>query len=94
MKALWNKIKNWMNTNNHLLWVSIIALVVLGLLGMYFIGPYYAARIGFGPNIFFNKVYYSMFIPLIRSTKSSSPPFHLPKNWLTITGRNNIKNSF
>ena len=55
MKALWNKTKNWLNTNNHLLWVSIIALVVLGLLGMYFIGPYYAARIGFGPNIFFNK---------------------------------------
>ena len=55
MKALWNKIKNWMNTNNHLLWVSIIALVVLGLLGMYFVGPYEAARHHFEPNIFFNK---------------------------------------
>lgn len=55
MKALWNKIKNWMNTNNHLLWVSIIALVVLGLLGMYFVGPYEAARLHFEPNIFFNK---------------------------------------
>jgi len=55
MKALWNKIKNWMNTNNHLLWVSIIALVVLGLLGLYFVGPYEAARHHFEPNIFFNK---------------------------------------
>ena len=49
------KIKNWLNTNNHLLWVSIIALVVLGLLGMYFVGPYEAARRNFEPNIFFNK---------------------------------------
>lgn len=55
MKALWNKIKNWMNTNNHLLWVSIIALVALGLFGVYFIGPYEAARHHFEPNIFFNK---------------------------------------
>ena len=43
------------NTKNHLLWVSIIALVVLGLLGMYFVGPYEAARHHFEPNIFFNK---------------------------------------
>lgn len=49
------KIKNWLNTNNHLLWVPIIALVALGLLGMYFIGPYQAARVNFEPNIFFNK---------------------------------------
>lgn len=55
MKALWNKTKTWLNTNNHLLWVSIIALVVLGLLEMYFIGPYQAARVNFEPNIFFNK---------------------------------------
>lgn len=55
MKVLWNKIKNWMNTNNHLLWGSIIALVVLGLLGMYFVGSYDAARHHFEPNIFFNK---------------------------------------
>ena len=53
------KIKNWLNTNNHLLWVSIIALVVLGLLGMYCIGPYEISRTGwgkyFGPNYFFNR---------------------------------------
>ncbi len=49
------KMKNWLNTNNHLLWVSIIALVVLGLLGMCFVGPYEAARRNFEPNIFFNK---------------------------------------
>lgn len=55
MKALWNKIKNWMNTNYHLLWVSIIALLALGLMGMYFIGPYEATRLNMEPDIFFNK---------------------------------------
>lgn len=40
MKALWNKTKTWLKTNNHLLWVSIIALIVIGLMVAYFIGPY------------------------------------------------------
>ncbi len=57
MKALWNKIKTWMNTDNHLLWVSIISLIALGLMGTYFIGPYEAARIYFYDNIFFDKLW-------------------------------------
>jgi cell division protein FtsW (lipid II flippase) len=59
MKALWNKIKNWMNTDNHLLWVSIIALIGLGLCGMFFIGPYEMGRYHmtqwWSKNMFFDK---------------------------------------
>ena len=59
MKALWNKTKNWLNTNNHLLWVSIIALIMIGLVATYFIGPYELARHDwgqhFGSHYFFNK---------------------------------------
>ena len=55
MKALLNKTKTWLNTNNHLLWTSIIALIVIGLMGVYFIGPYQATMSKFEPNIFFNK---------------------------------------
>ncbi len=55
MKALWDKIKNWLNTNNHLIWIATIALIALGLLGVYFIGPYQATRLKLGPDIFFNK---------------------------------------
>lgn len=59
MKALWNKTKNWLNTNNHLLWVSIIALIVMGFVSTYFIGPYEIARHDWsrhlGSTYFFNK---------------------------------------
>ena len=55
MKALWNKTKTWLNTNNHLLWTSIIVLIAVGLMGVYFIGPYQATRLHFEPNLFFNK---------------------------------------
>lgn len=53
------QIKNWLKTDNHLLWTSIMALIVLGLVGMYFVGPYELARTNlgkwFGPHFFFNK---------------------------------------
>ena len=55
MKAIWNKVKTWMNTGNHLLWVSTMALIALGLIGMFFIGPYEAARLNMATDIFFNK---------------------------------------
>lgn len=55
MKTLWNKTKTWLNTNNHLLWTSIIALIVVGLISVYFIGPYQAARMYYPDNIFFYK---------------------------------------
>lgn len=55
MKALWNKFTNWLNTGNHLLWVSIIALMVIGLFSVYFVGAYDSTRLGFEPSFLFNK---------------------------------------
>ena len=52
---LLQKIKNWLNTGNHLLWSSIIALMVIGLTSVYFIGAYESTRIGFEPSFLFNK---------------------------------------
>lgn len=52
---MWNKIKNWLNINNRLLWISIIALVLLGLCGMYFVGPYESARFYLDEHFFFRK---------------------------------------
>ena len=34
---MFQKIKNWLNTNNHLLWVSIPALMIIGLISVYFV---------------------------------------------------------
>lgn len=69
MRALWNKTKKWLNTNNHLLWASIIALIVLGLIGVYFIGPYEMARGGWekawGTNSLFNRFWKTMLIGII-----------------------------
>lgn len=52
---MFQKIKNWLNTNNHLLWVSIPALMVIGLISTYFIGAYESARFGYNPEFLFNK---------------------------------------
>lgn len=52
---MFQKIKNWLNTNNHLLWVSISALMIIGLISAYFIGAYESARIGYNPEFLFNK---------------------------------------
>ena len=78
MKAIWNKVKNWMNTDNHLLWVSTIALIVLGLVGMFFIGPYEAARLNMPTNIFFNK--YLSFV--LAGTVLLYGFSKLPKKWI------------
>ena len=58
---MFHKIKTWLNTNNRLLWVSISALVIIGLISMYFIGTYETARIGMHPYYLFNK-YYKIFL--------------------------------
>lgn len=55
MKALWNKFTGWLNTENHLLWVSIIALMVIGLISVYFVGAYESVRFGWYPSFFFNR---------------------------------------
>ena len=52
---MFQKIKNWLNTNNHLLWFSISALMIIGLISVYFIGAYESARIGYNSEFFFNK---------------------------------------
>lgn len=38
MKSLWNKFTNWLNTGNHLLWIAIVALMVIGFISVYFVG--------------------------------------------------------
>lgn len=55
MKALCDKIKTWLNTNNNLLWVSISALMIIGLVSVYFVGAYDSARFGYNPEFLFNK---------------------------------------
>lgn len=55
MKALWNKFINWLKTDNHLLWVSIIALMVIGLISVYFVGAYDSTRLGFDSGFLFNR---------------------------------------
>ena len=55
MKALWNKFTGWLNTGNHLLWSSIIALMVIGLISVYFVGAYESVRFGWYPDFLFNR---------------------------------------
>ncbi len=48
-----SKFKNWLKTNNNLLWVSIVALMVIGVIAMYFIAPHTITRLG--RNILFHR---------------------------------------
>ena len=48
-----SKLKNWLKINNNLLWVSVVGLMVIGVIAMYFIAPYTITR--FGRNIVFNR---------------------------------------
>lgn len=52
---MFTKIKNWLNKDNHLLWTSITALVIIGLIAMYSIGPYFDARVNQEAGFFFGK---------------------------------------
>ncbi len=52
---MFQKIKTWLNTDNHLLWVSLSALMIVGLVSVYFIGAYESARFGYNPEFLFNK---------------------------------------
>lgn len=69
MKALWNKAKTWLNTNNHLLWVSIIALIIIGLMVSYFVGPYSLALHHwwkyFPPHYFFHNFWQFVLLGII-----------------------------
>lgn len=49
------KIKNWLKTDNHLLFTSITALILIGVLAMYCIGPYFDARIQHEAGFLFGK---------------------------------------
>lgn len=52
---MFTKIKNWLNKDNHLLWTSITALILVGLIAMYFIGPYFDARVNQETGFLFGK---------------------------------------
>lgn len=55
---LLQKIKNWLNTGNHLLWTSIIALIVIGFVSVYFVAGYESSRLGFESNFLFNRYWF------------------------------------
>ena len=48
-----SKFKNWLKTDNNLLWFSVCSLMVIGVIAMYFVAPYTITRLG--RNILFHR---------------------------------------
>ena len=75
-------------TNNRLLWISVISLMVIGLVSMYFIGPYAVAKYGmtesYGPNLVFNKYfpYIIVGVLLMLGCSRLSPKWVLRTSWV------------
>ena len=59
------KIKSWLSKDNNLIWTSVVALMIIGLLSVYFLGAYASARLGVTPNYFFDKSFVYVLIGLL-----------------------------
>ena len=60
MKKLLNKFKNWQNTDNHSLWVSISDLIIFGLIAIYSVGAYISVKFGGPDYLFINYLPYAL----------------------------------
>ena len=77
MKLL-QKIKNWLNSDNNLLFAATSTLILLSLVVIYFVGPYESVRLQHSANFLFNKYWLYAVIGLLAFIMYSN----LSKKWV------------
>lgn len=77
MKLL-QKIKTWLNSDNNLLFASVTTLLLLGLVVIYFVGPYESVRFHQNANFLFNRYFPAVIAGVLAFIVCSN----LSKKWL------------